>query len=206
MSTTQDTTKWPQWLKNAITENADVEIGSYGSVIWRGGVWCDGEWRGGVWRDGVWRGGVWRDGEWCGGVWRDGEWRGGVWCDGEWRGGVWCDGVWCGGVWRDGVRGDFFDVLLRVPHEVDGLIETMKAGKVDGSVYEGDCACLCGTIANLRHCNYQEIPGLKPDSLRPIEQFFAAIRPGHTPENNPWCKQAVEWAEEFKTLIAAVRA
>jgi hypothetical protein len=157
-----DTSKWPQWLKDAITENADIEINKFGSVVWRGGVW-----RGGVWRGGVWRGGVWRGGE-----------------------------------WRGGVKGDFFDLLLRVPHEVDGLIATLKAGNVDGSCYEGDCCCLCGTIANLRHCNYRQIPGLTPDSTRPIERFFLAIRPGHTPENNPWCKQAVAWAEEFQELIA----
>ena len=161
---TSDTTKWPQWLKDAVTENADVEITKFGTVIWRGGVWLGGVWRGGEWRDGVWLGGEWRD-----------------------------------------VRGDYFDVLLRVPNEVDGLIAALRAGKVNGSCYEGECCCLCGTIANLQHCNYQKIPGLVPDGSRPIERFFLAIRPGHTPENNPWCKQAVEWAEEFKVLIAGIR-
>ena len=64
--------KCPQWLKDADTRDADVEIGPLGVVVWRGGVWRGGEWRGGVWR-----GGVWRDGEWRGGVWHGGVWRGG---------------------------------------------------------------------------------------------------------------------------------
>jgi hypothetical protein len=37
---------WPQWLRNADTVGAVVEV--HGSSI----VWLDG-----VWRDGVWRGG-----------------------------------------------------------------------------------------------------------------------------------------------------
>ena len=43
--------KCPQWLKDADTRDADVEIGPLGVVVWRGGVWRGGVWRGGVWRD-----------------------------------------------------------------------------------------------------------------------------------------------------------
>ncbi len=125
--------RWPQWLRDADTRCAHVDITPNGRVIWhsgewrggkwrggvwhsgewRGGEWCGGEWRGGVWRDGewrggVWRGGVWRGGEWRGGVWYGGEWHSGGWCngvwrDGEWYGGVWRGGVWCGGEWRGGM-------------------------------------------------------------------------------------------------------
>ena len=98
---------------------------------------------------------------------------------------------------------DYFDVLWRVPDEIAGLIAALKAGKVNGSRYEGACACLCGTIANLKHCNYQKIPGLVPDISRPIEQFFLGIGVGSTPENNPWCAMAVRWAEIFQELSAA---
>jgi hypothetical protein len=68
----KDLTNAPQWLKDAVVTNEDVEIDEYGRVVWRDGVW-----RGGVWCGGVWCGGVW-----CGGVWRDGVWRDGVWRDG----------------------------------------------------------------------------------------------------------------------------
>lgn len=164
-----DQSNWPQWLINAVTSDANVQIIN-GMVVWHDGVW----------QDGVWYGGVWRGGEWYGGVWR-------------------------GGVWQD-VRGDFFDVLLRTPHEVPGLIAALKEGRVNGSAYEDECACLCGTIANLRNCRYTEIPGVTPNASRPIERFFLAIKKGSTPENNPWCKQAVKWAEEFLRLIDAIKA
>ena len=53
----------PQWLLDANTNNADVELND-GVVVWRGGDWWGGDWRGGVWRGGDWWGGVWR-GEKC---------------------------------------------------------------------------------------------------------------------------------------------
>jgi len=59
----EEKNNWPDWLKNADTENAQVQITEYGRVIWHGGVWHDG-----FWHDGVWRGGVWHDGFWRGGV------------------------------------------------------------------------------------------------------------------------------------------
>jgi hypothetical protein len=97
----------PAWLKEAHTKDASVEACSWDAngVIWRYGVWLDGEWRGGVWHGGEWRGGVWHGGVWCGGEWRYGEWLGGewldgVWLDGEWRGGVWLGGAWHGGEWQ----------------------------------------------------------------------------------------------------------
>jgi hypothetical protein len=98
---------------------------------------------------------------------------------------------------------DYFDVLWRVPHEVDGLIAALKAGKVNGSTYEGVCACLCGTIANIKYCKHNNIPGLVPDSSRPIERFFLSIATGDTPETNPFSALAVRWAEAFQELAAA---
>jgi hypothetical protein len=98
-------------------------------------------------------------------------------------------------------------VLLRgsTNGEVPALIAALKEGRVNGSSYEGPCACLVGTIANAKHCNYQHIPDLKPNSNRPAERFFLAIKTGDTPETNPVCKIAVEWAEEFQRLIARTK-
>ena len=50
----------PQWLIDAKTENANVEIDDSGYVTWYGGTWCGGTWCGGTWCDGTWRGGTWR--------------------------------------------------------------------------------------------------------------------------------------------------
>jgi hypothetical protein len=101
------------------------------------------------------------------------------------------------------IRVDFFDVLLRgsTNGEVPYLIAALKEGRVNGSSYEGECACLVGTFANAKKCNYREIVDLKPDSSRPAERFFLGIKEGDTPETNPISKIAVEWAEEFQRLI-----
>jgi hypothetical protein len=93
------------------------------------------------------------------------------------------------------IRDDFWAVLSAVPKEVPALIGALKAGKVDGSTYHGKCACLVGTIANARGVNYDSLGLLKPNSSRPAERFFMAIRIGDTPENNQAAALAVEWAE-----------
>jgi hypothetical protein len=105
--------------------------------------------------------------------------------------------------WGDVFWQDYFDVLWRVPLEIDGLISALKTGKVNGSTYEGACACLCETIANLKHCKYDTIPGLIPDSSRPIERFFLSIQTGDTPATNQFSALAVRWAEAFQELAAA---
>ena len=90
-------------------------------------------------------------------------------------------------------------------HEVPGLIAALKEGRVDGSTYSGECACLVGTIANVKKCAYDAIPELRPDSSRPIESLFLAIRKGDTPETNQVSKIAVEWAEEFMGFMKAAK-
>jgi hypothetical protein len=93
------------------------------------------------------------------------------------------------------IRDDFWAVLSAVPKEVPALIEALKAGKVDGSTYDGECACLVGTIANARKTSIYSLGLLKPNSSRPAERFFMAIREGDTPENNQAAAIAVQWAE-----------
>src|SRR3990167_3289840 len=62
----------------------------------------------------------------------------------------------------DFIKHDFWAVLLCAPHEVEGLKKAIADGKINGSVYEGECACLVGTIANIKHCKYDSIKGLQP--------------------------------------------
>jgi len=76
-----DRSEWPQWLRDADTVDAIVEIFD-GAVVWHDGVWRDGVWHDGVWHDGVWLDGVWHDGVWLDGVWHGGVWHGGVWREG----------------------------------------------------------------------------------------------------------------------------
>ena len=101
------------------------------------------------------------------------------------------------------IKTDFFDVLLRASREVPFLRAALIDGKVNGSQYEGSCACLVGTIAHARVEAYTELGnGLKPDASRPAERFFLSIREGDTPETNAISKIAVEWIDEFQQILA----
>ena len=100
-------------------------------------------------------------------------------------------------------KNDFFDILLRARGEIAGLRAALVAGRVDGSTYEGECACLVGTIAHVRGGQYDALGnGLKPDASRPAERWFLGIRKGDTPESNRISAITVEWLDEFVSLIA----
>jgi hypothetical protein len=77
------------------------------------------------------------------------------------------------------------------------LRKAIVEGRIDGSTYEGDCACLCGTIANERKCDVEDLENIMPDSSRPAERFFMGIKPGDKPETNPASKIALAWLDEF---------
>ncbi len=96
-----------------------------------------------------------------------------------------------------GAREDLVKVLDAAPVEVPALLAALREGRIHGTMYRGDCACLMGTIANARGCDYLEIEGLTPDSERPAEILFFAIRPGHTPALNPVAKVVEGWIVEW---------
>ena len=90
------------------------------------------------------------------------------------------------GDWTKTIRDDIRTVLDAAPNEVPGLLAALWAGKVDGSTYEGECACLVGTVAKVRGVHYRSLgPLLHPDSTRPAERWFLGIRKGDTPVTNP---------------------
>ncbi|MDE2102686.1 MAG: pentapeptide repeat-containing protein [Patescibacteria group bacterium] len=98
----------------------------------------------------------------------------------------------------DPIRNDFYSVLAAAPAEVPGLLAALREGRVDGSQYQGECACLVGTIANLRHEPHNSLTiDLHPDSTRPAEVWFLAIHQGDTPANNPISAITVGWAEQW---------
>ena len=104
----------------------------------------------------------------------------------------------------DPIRDDLFAVLSAAPTEVKALITALKAGRVDGSTYEGGCACLIGTIANARGCEYTELgPILRANSARPIERFFLAIKKGDTPDTNDQCRLVLAWSETWLSRMQA---
>jgi uncharacterized protein YjbI with pentapeptide repeats len=99
------------------------------------------------------------------------------------------------------IKNDFWNVLLHAKAEIGFLKTALKDGRVDGSTYTGECACLVGTIANARKCDENSIPGLLPDSCRPAERFFMGIKKGDKPGDNPCSRLALEWAEELENLL-----
>ena len=95
------------------------------------------------------------------------------------------------------VRDDFYAVLSAAPAEVEGLRAAIAEGRIDGSNYEGECACLVGTIAKVANCKFNAIEGLRPNSDRLAERFFLGIGEGDTPETNQFSKLALEWTDEW---------
>jgi hypothetical protein len=96
-------------------------------------------------------------------------------------------------------RDDLFDVLQYAPNEVDGLLDAVRTGKIEGARYTGDCCCLVGTIARLRDSHHECLSGITPDMSRPIEGFFYPINNGDTPDDNPFSKYVETWILEWQT-------
>jgi hypothetical protein len=88
-------------------------------------------------------------------------------------------------------------VLETSPDEVQYLLEALRAGRVDGSAYEGECCCLVGTLARGRGVGYRSIPGLEPDSNRPAERWFTGISAGNVPATNQVAAITQRWIAEW---------
>ena len=97
------------------------------------------------------------------------------------------------------IKADLWMVLAMARHEVPALIRALEAGKVDGSIYEGRCRCLVGTLEGAG------ATGLPHAPLSPAESWFAPIRPRDAPDKDgegPFrARQALVWAKEFCAVI-----
>jgi uncharacterized protein YjbI with pentapeptide repeats len=91
-------------------------------------------------------------------------------------------------------KDDIWQVLDKNPAEVTGLLAALNEGRVNGAVYIGACACLVGTIANLRGVG---VSTLTCDAERPAERWFMMIAEGDTPETCFASAKAVEWIVEW---------
>ncbi|HXG71303.1 MAG TPA: pentapeptide repeat-containing protein [Gemmatimonadaceae bacterium] len=102
------------------------------------------------------------------------------------------------------IRDDLWAVLSGAPAEVPALLTAITAGRIDGSTYAGECACLVGTIANARGCGYRQLGAtLQPNSDRPAEIWFLGIRPGDTPSTNVRSAFASEWITDWLDQMRA---
>ena len=101
------------------------------------------------------------------------------------------------------LKADFFLTLLHAKAEVPALISALREGRVDGSQYEGECACLVGTLANARGDQYRSaFPDASAD--HPAERWFMMISKGDKPGDDSRggfaSSKALDWAMEFCAL------
>ena len=95
-------------------------------------------------------------------------------------------------------KADLWMILTMARHEVPALVKALRDGKVDGSTYTGECACLVGTLENAGAVN------LPHSASSPAEQWFAMIRKGDKPGDDTGggfaAAKAFEWATEYCDL------
>ena len=96
------------------------------------------------------------------------------------------------------IKHDLWGILLLNRNEVQGLLQAIRGGKINGSVYSGECACLMGTIANVAGFPIENY--VYKDVSSPIETWFLQFREGQTPENYSPMKLVEDWILEFLEL------
>ncbi len=100
------------------------------------------------------------------------------------------------------IKNDYWDVLLKGIPEIENLRVAIVEGKIDGSTYEGECACLFGTLEKTSDQKLKKLIREQRNLSRPIEVFFAAIKKGDTPKTNQASKIALDWLDEFIGYIS----
>ena len=104
---------------------------------------------------------------------------------------------------------DILFILQSLKAEVPFLKEKLLKGEIDGSQYEGDCACLIGTLANangggvgtLADANggidkvCAAIPFYEKGTHNMGEKWFLNIKKGDTPENNEFAAHVLKLIE-----------
>jgi uncharacterized protein YjbI with pentapeptide repeats len=106
------------------------------------------------------------------------------------------------------IKTDVFYVLLKGKEEIAFLKKNIIEGKIDGSTYDGECACLSGTLEHGAKITNGVTETVKVASIlscrqpsRPAERFFLGIKKGDTPGNNQVSAIVLSWIEEFESLI-----
>jgi Pentapeptide repeats (8 copies) len=105
------------------------------------------------------------------------------------------------------IREDFICEIENISSEIPTLRKALVEGRIDGTTYTGDCACLAGTISNGLGIGYQDLParGFAVNSKSLRERWFLQIRPGHTPETSQACAITVGWIDaSFPQEMAAI--
>ncbi len=92
---------------------------------------------------------------------------------------------------------DILFILRSLRSEVGYLKQSLIDGKVDGSTYEGECACLVGTLAHGGSVDNtcEAIPFYNRGTHNMGETWFLSIKKGDTPENNQFAAHAMKLIE-----------
>jgi hypothetical protein len=118
---------------------------------------------------------------------------------------------------RPGTKDSMFAALDLVPDRALNLLAALRAGKVNGFWYHGECACLIGILSgsnshnindavardNAVACGLREVHGRytdTPSHIIPAEQLFLTVRPGDTPANNKYCRYAEKCVTEWMRM------
>ena len=90
---------------------------------------------------------------------------------------------------------DMLFIFEHLKSELPGLRKALVEGRIDGTKYQGDCACLIGTLGKLdggitKVC--KAIPFYEMGLQNYSEQWFWQIRRGDTPKDNQFAAHAVK--------------
>jgi hypothetical protein len=97
---------------------------------------------------------------------------------------------------------DILFILQSLKKETPYLKKMLIEGKVSGTQYEGECACLIGTLANgdgglQKVC--ESIPFYEKGTHNMGETWFLNIREGDTPETNEFSAHVLKLIEMVET-------
>lgn len=101
------------------------------------------------------------------------------------------------------IKHDVDRVLREATQHSEGLEELLylaaaiEDGRIVGTVYQGECCCLVGTLAKSMGVGHTKILGLTPDVFSYAEVFFMGIKKGDTPATSQISSIASEWVGEF---------
>ncbi len=110
------------------------------------------------------------------------------------------------------IKSDFIAEVLKLPDELPALRLAILEGRIDGTTYSGECACLAGTLAKAKGViGYSggDVPvngiTFHANANSPREVFFWNINKGDTPETNQFAKIALEWTDEALAMVENIR-
>lgn len=97
------------------------------------------------------------------------------------------------------LRRDVEHVLFANPNEALAVADALDAGRVNGSIYEGECACLIGTLLNARRAKGVPcaITDFECDASRPAEQWFKQFIPGRSSANYEPARITAQWIRDW---------